>query len=153
MKCCWLIVIVSLFIIVVQSTSKNDQCISENRLSISWRHPLPSGITSTPRLFVDPETGSKRILLTMHHGYVSVLDSQGKALPGYPVLVSETIHSSSIISDFDNDSNLDICTIDSDGHIYIYPLANTKQHGVRQKQTQVFQTQVPKLKVSKVCDM
>jgi len=111
-------------------------------ISLVWTNELDSSIYATP--VIDRlGNGKKHILVPEFRNQLTLLDSDGHIVPGWPLPVTEQdvdFHTSPIVADFNEDGYEDIVWISVNGEVF---MVSGKDN------TPFLILQIPKLKVKK----
>ncbi|MBF0499984.1 MAG: VCBS repeat-containing protein [Candidatus Riflebacteria bacterium] len=91
------------------TTTPNKQLVTWNNAGqLISRFPLTDGAHGAPRVADLMGDGKLEYVIAQADGSVSVLDRNGKSLPGFPFKTGHSIYSSPQIIDIDGDGRLDI---------------------------------------------
>ncbi|MFZ2957299.1 MAG: FG-GAP-like repeat-containing protein [Candidatus Ozemobacteraceae bacterium] len=91
------------------TTTPDKQMIIWNSIGeLQKKFPLSDGAHSAPRVADLDGDGKVEFIIAQADGVISVVDKEGKSLPGFPYRTGHSIYSSPQIIDIDGDGRLDI---------------------------------------------
>jgi hypothetical protein len=102
----------------VSGLLKTNQCPIE--IELVWMHQMDEGIFSTPVIAHMYGSSGRQIIVSSIQRQLTILDSEGYHLPGFPLSVERSeSHSSPLLWDLNNDGHLDIIWTSVNGHVVL----------------------------------